>query len=251
MSFGERYGSLEEKFRKQIDEDNDRSGVGSCFLPNIAPDGPVDYVLIAMEPSFGGGSGEQPPGDEHSPKNFSGSLQDFILHFCIKEYLCKGERSYYLTDLSKGAMPVRLAETDRQRRYETWFPLLCEELNLVAQTNAKIVAIGNEVDGFLRRQNLPRSLAGKIIHYSHKAAGFWRRMPGLYPERFEEFLATACWADMERTIKRVMTDGQMGSAAIKDTLGRLRGGSGLTEPRKMLMFTYMMQFESILSSPEP
>ena len=62
--------------------------VGSCFLPNIAPDGPVDYVLIAMEPSFGGGSGEQPPGDEHSPKNFSGSLQDFILHFCIKEYLC-------------------------------------------------------------------------------------------------------------------------------------------------------------------
>ena len=251
MSFGERYRGLEEKFKKQIDVDNDRWGVGSQFLANIAPDGPVDYVLIAMEPSFGGGSGETPHGDAHSSKNFSGSLQDFILHFCIKEYLCKGERSYYLTDLSKGAMPVRLAETDRQRRYETWFPLLCEELNLVAQTNARIVAIGNEVDGFLRRQNLPRSLAGKIIHYSYRAAGFWRRMPELYPERFEEFLATVCWADMERTIKRVMTDGQMGSAVAKDTLGRLREGSGLTEPRKMLMFTYMMQFESILSSPEP
>ena len=122
MSCTEQYESLEAKFKKQINEDNDRWGVGSCFLPNIAPDGPVDYVLIAMEPSFGGGSGEQQRGDEHSPKNFSGSLGDFILHFCIKEYLCEGERSYYLTDLSKGAMPVRLAATDRQRRYQNWFP---------------------------------------------------------------------------------------------------------------------------------
>ena len=62
MSCTEQYESLEAKFKKQINEDNDRWGVGSCFLPNIAPDGPVDYVLIAMEPSFGGGSGEQQRG---------------------------------------------------------------------------------------------------------------------------------------------------------------------------------------------
>lgn len=72
MSFGERYRGLEEKFKKQIDVDNDRWGVGSQFLANIAPDDPVDYVLIAMEPSFGGGSGETPHRDAHSSKNFSG-----------------------------------------------------------------------------------------------------------------------------------------------------------------------------------
>ena len=211
----------------------------------------MNYVLIAMEPSFGGGSGEQPPGDEHSPKNFSGSLQDFILHFCIKEYLCEGERSYYLTDLSKGAMPVRLAETDRQRRYETWFPLLCEELKLVAQTNAKIVSIGNEVDGFLRRQNLPQPLAGKIIHYSQQAAGFWKRVPERYPKEFAQFLPTVGWADIEATVRRVMAEGEMEPTLIAHTLKRLRGGSRFTESRKMLMFTYKKQFESILSSQAP
>ena len=251
MSCTEQYESLEAKFKKQINEDNDRWDVGSCFLPNIAPDGPVDYVLIAMEPSFGGGSGEQQRGDEHSPKNFSGSLGDFILHFCIKEYLCEGERSYYLTDLSKGAMPVRLAATDRQRRYQNWFPLLCEELKLVAQTNAKIVAIGNEVDGFLRKQNLPRPLAGKITHYSQQAAGFWKRIPERYPKEFAEFLPTVGWADMEKTVRRVVTEGDLGTAVLESTLKRLRNGSQLTESRKMLMFTYKMQFESILASHAP
>ena len=161
--------------------------------------------------------------------------------------MCEGERSYYLTDLSKGAMPVRLAKTDRQRRYETWFPLLCEELKLVAQTNAKVIAIGNEVDGFLRKQNLPRPLAGKIIHYSHTAAAFWQRIPERYPEQFAEFLPTVGWADIEATVWQVMTEGEMGPTSIAHTLKRLQGGSRLTESRKMLMFTYKMQFEAILS----
>ena len=32
MSCTEQYESLEAKFKKQINEDNDRWGVGSCFL---------------------------------------------------------------------------------------------------------------------------------------------------------------------------------------------------------------------------
>ena len=73
----------ENKFKQQVDQDNECLGIGSRFLVDLASDGPVDNVLIAMEPSFGGGSGEPPPGDAHSSRDFSGSLEDFILHFCI------------------------------------------------------------------------------------------------------------------------------------------------------------------------
>ena len=247
MLFDEQYARLECEFRNQIARDNDKDDVCSHYLPNITPAGSVDYVLIGMEPSSGGDTSTAPDEDQHH-RNFSNSLQDFILHFCIAEYLCAGGHNYYLTDLSKGAMPVRDAAPRRQCRYRKWYPLLCEELALVAKPDARIIAIGNEVEHFLRKQSLPRPLAGKIIHYSHSAARWWKRLPERHPEQFEEFLTTVCWADVERTVKRVMTEGQMGPAAIDDTLDRLRGGSGLTESKKQLMFSYKCQFETILAA---
>ena len=98
MSFSEQYAALECKFKEQVKKDNEDFGIESYFLANVAPKAPVDYVLVAMEPSR--------PANIASIKNFAVSVEDFILHFCAKEYLCKGEceRTYHITDLSKGAM---------------------------------------------------------------------------------------------------------------------------------------------------
>jgi hypothetical protein len=37
------------------------------------------------------------------------SIEDFVLHFCVRRYLCGAERRYQITDLSKGAMLVEHA----------------------------------------------------------------------------------------------------------------------------------------------
>ena len=101
MSFIEQYAELETGFKEQVDRDNKDLGIESHFLANIAPKDPVDYILVAMEPSFGGGPGIPTPGKALNSRNFAGSLEDFILHHCVNEYLCGDERDYYLTDLSK------------------------------------------------------------------------------------------------------------------------------------------------------
>ena len=148
-SFQEEYQALECEFRARVDQDNAYHGAQSVYLPNLAPQGPVDFVLVAMEPSTGGGAGELKKGKAFSPKNFSGSVEDFILHCCIREYLCGGGRTYHLTDLSKGAMLTRHAADKPEERYRRWYPLLKKELKLVAKPNAPMIAIGNVVHGFL------------------------------------------------------------------------------------------------------
>ena len=55
MNFEEAYKQLEEKFKQRVVEDyNPPWKFESVFLPNVAPKGPVDYILIAMEPSLKG-----------------------------------------------------------------------------------------------------------------------------------------------------------------------------------------------------
>ena len=155
MLFSEQYAALEVKFKEQVEKDNEDfkpHGFESNFLANIAPKCPVDYILVAMEPSFGGGPGIPTPGKALNSRNFAGSLEDFILHYCVSEYLCEGERNYYLTDLSKGAMPVARASGGlalRYERYKRWYPLLCEEIELVGP-NAPIIPWGTWCVIFLK-----------------------------------------------------------------------------------------------------
>ena len=54
MTFEQAYRRLEEEFRQRVEEDNKRWKFESIFLPNVEPAGPVDYVLLRMEPSLGG-----------------------------------------------------------------------------------------------------------------------------------------------------------------------------------------------------
>ena len=53
MTFDEKYNALEDEFCAQVKADRDEHGVDSEYISNTRPDGPVDFVLIAMEPSIG------------------------------------------------------------------------------------------------------------------------------------------------------------------------------------------------------
>jgi hypothetical protein len=89
---------LELKFRDAAARDED------VYLPNFTPTGPVDAVLIAMEPSLGRwvrNPTEAAAKVDSGLRNFMGSLEGFILHFTIRRYLLRAGESYHLTDVSK------------------------------------------------------------------------------------------------------------------------------------------------------
>ena len=242
MSFSEQYAALEGKFKEQVEKDNEDLGIESCFLANVAPKTPVDYVLVAMEPSR--------PANIDSIKNFAVSVEDFILHFCAKEYLCKGEceRTYHITDLSKGAMRVTDASSSpalRYERYKRWYPLLCEEIKLVARPNAPIIPVGHVVRDFLTVQKMS-DLKDEILHYSQSAGPHRTKMPKRYPEQFSEFKDTVDLSDIKKAAKRVLGEAGLGPDEPQKTLKRLQRGKGLMKSRKQLMFTYKCQFEKIL-----
>ena len=243
MSFSEQYATLEYKFKEQVKKDNEDCGIESCFLANVAPKAPVDYILVAMEPSR--------PANIANIKNFAVSIEDFILHFCAKEYLCKGTPTYHITDLSKGAMRVSDASSSpalRYERYKRWYSLLCEEIKLVARPNAVVIAIGTPVERFLRKQQCLGQLAGRILHYSWSASRYRPRKSKRYPEQFSEFEKTVNMSHIEKTVRRVMEGAELGPSEPEKTLKRLQNGSGLTKSRKQLMFTYKCQFEKLLGA---
>jgi hypothetical protein len=138
------------------------------------------------------------------------------------------------------------AKIKPEKRYDKWYPLLTEEIALVKSQKTPIIAIGKDVEGFLTRKKLP-NYAGSILHYSKNAAKYRKDIPEANPERYAEFVQqrpTVCWEDIEQTVERVMTEGNI-SSYIDSTLKRLKSGAGLTKSRKQLMFTYKVQFERV------
>ena len=171
---------------------------------------------MAMEPSR--------PANIDSIKNFAVSVEDFILHFCASEYLCKGESTYHITDLSKGAMRVTDASSSpalRYERYKRWYPLLCEEIELVARPNAPIIPVGYMVRDFLCVQKTLR-LEDEILHYSQSAASHRPKMKRCYPDRYAKFKDTVDMSHIEATVKRVMEGAELGPGEPEKTLKRLQ-----------------------------
>ena len=154
MTFREKYAKLERDFRDQVESDNKELGIVSSYMPNFLPPGPVDYVLIAMEPSTGV-PGKEIKGLPKIPRNFSWSVEDFILHYCVREYLCQDGDTYHLTDLAKGGMKTKLAAKQPQARYDRWYPLLKDELRLLNKPGrTRLIAIGKVVADFLEQVSL-------------------------------------------------------------------------------------------------
>ena len=190
MNFEEAYKQLEEKFKQRVVEDyNPPWKFESVFLPNVAPKGPVDYILIAMEPSLKGWAQDIPDAREKIKKGFRNFCGVWLLHFSISKFLCRDKETYYLTDLAKGAMETNSKGAGSKDKYNEWYPLLEEELALVAKPNARVISIGSKVGGFLSEKCLDGHV-GTIPHYSGAGAGYrGREIPGREKE-FKKFAAS-------------------------------------------------------------
>ena len=181
VTFDQAYRELEEEFRGRVADDCRQWK--SVYLPNVAPQSPVDYVLVAMEPSLKGWAKDFSDAKKKIELGFRNFCGVWQLHYPVGKYLCKDGETFYLTDLAKGAMATDSPGAANEGKYEAWYPLLERELGLVAKPDAKIISVGGRVGSFLSKKGLYGHV-GTIPHYSGQAAGHWgQEIPG----REEEF----------------------------------------------------------------
>ena len=227
MTFEQAYAELEDAFRRRVVMDEKRWGIDSVYLPTVVPSGPVDYVLVAMEPSMGGKSKDEVQKQvDDGLRNFCNSTEDFILHFCARNHLCRSGETYHVTDLAKGTMPTKVKAAGNAGKYEDWYLLFEKELELITKPGARIISIGNPVGQFLSRKGL-HGHVGTILHYSPQAARYRGRAIVGREAEYEQFASS---------------------------LHELPKGSGWSEPkeaiplsesRKQLVFNYKVSFEHL------
>lgn len=231
------YECLETRMKARSEDD------GDVFLPNPEPPGPVEYIFVCMEPSLGRwarSADEAKARVEAGFRNFVSSVEDFILHFCIRQYLCEPTEHYHITDLSKGAMLVERASIDRSARYDRWYGLLVEELDLVAKPGAGIFAVGNAVAQHLTCREFPRPIT-PVIHYSGQAGRARAAAIAGHEDDFEKFRNSVSLELLLATAKDVLNKSVPANLRDK-TLARL-AGSELSLSRKQLIFNYKLAFE--------
>ena len=230
--FREAYGDIESRMRSLAEAD------GDVFLRNPEPSGPVDSIFICMEPSLGRGSPDEVRAEvEAGARNFVNSMEDFLLHFSIRRYL---GGTYHITDFSKGAMLVSRAGVARTERYDRWYGLLLEEVDLVAAPGAVVFSVGGAVARHLRLRGFPRPFR-TLLHYSGLAAR--ARSAGIvgHEDAFEQFSATVTLDDVLAVAEDVLAAAV--PARFRDeTLARLTTGR-LTESQKKLLYNYKIAFE--------
>ena len=244
VTFDEAYRNLEEKFRQQVEEDkNLRSTfkVESIYLPNMAPTAPVDYVLIGMEPSLGNWARAADPNQREDvarhkiEKGFRNFCRVWMLHYSVQNWLCDKEETYYVTDLAKGAMLSKERGAGSEEKYMRWYPLLEEEIGLVAKPEAKIISIGNKVGLFLSKQAV-YSHACTIPHYSPQAVRYWGK------EQHSNASAKQCFAKGHPPISRNTC--YPGHVCLPEDE---RHEKDLTGREKSLLFDYKVRFDNIRS----
>jgi hypothetical protein len=244
-AFRESYQKLEARMKDQAEAD------GHVYLPNPEPSGQVEYIFVCMEPSLGGWARTPEAARakvEAGYRNFCTSIGDFILHFCIREYLCERSERYHITDLSKGVMPVKQAAVERQARYFRWSGLLEDEMNLVAKPGASIFAVGKTVEEQLDRQGFPRDRqqfptpVTKMLHYSgrwpqHRA----NRIVG-HEKAFERFKGSVSLERLRETAEEVLNKSV--PATFRDEILQKREmRKPLSESDEQLIFIYKCAFE--------
>lgn len=232
------YRDLEKRMKALAEKD------GDVYLPNPEPDVPVQYVLICMEPSLGHWARSADLARsrvEAGFRNFLASIDTMILHFCVRRYLCGPAERYHITDLSKGAMLVDRAGLVRVQRYDRWYELLQEEIDIVATPDAGIVAVGNVVSEHLERRGFRRPFT-RVIHYSGQAAH--ARSAGIRDreDQFRAFKDSVSLEDLVATADGVLGAARVPAAIRDEALMRL-AKSQLTSSRQQLIFNYKLAFE--------
>lgn len=249
MTFQQRYAALEDKFKGQIEKDNEcfrkkySQWQDSHYLQTVPPEAPADFVLVAMEPSAALRADGNP---DPAVVNLYASVGDFILHFCARNYLCEEGESYFTTDLAKGAMPTAQAKKTAAKRWPKWHKLLKEELELVGKQDAKVIVVGRGLETFLGNSGTPK-LAGSILHWSPNARVARPIAPQLFPREYEKFSEDVNAEGLASYVEELIRDKVFDKS--RDRILRDIQKSGGTESNKMLMFTYKCQFAAILGKP--
>ncbi|MCS4139528.1 hypothetical protein GGQ13_002983 [Salinibacter ruber] len=235
-SFGVKYRDLEDLMRTLAEEE------GDVFVPSPEPEGPVQYLFICMEPSLGGRSAQEVHDRiEAGARNFLNSVEDFILHFCARRYLCDSGERYHVTDVSKGAMPVSSAGANRRERYDRWYSLLKEEIDLVGASDAHCYAVGKSVDEFLSERDFQWPFT-YLLHYSPQAARARNKGIEGNEDRFETFQETVSADDVLSVAEQTLEASSVPSRFQEEALSRLEE-RGLTPSQKKLIFNYRLAFE--------
>jgi hypothetical protein len=240
MSFVTQMRDIEQKFAGAAAAD------GDVYLPNLTPSGPVDAVLIGMEPSLGRWA--RTPAEATAKiaagfRNFIRSPEDFILHHATRRYLCSVGETYHVTDISKGAMTVERARVDRRERYDRWAALLIEELQLIAKPDAHVIAIGRDVGAFLKRHGLDRGVTS-IMHYSPLANAARNASVMGRETEFRAFSETLSMQDILDVAADIMRENAVPHAMSAETIAGLHKAT-LSESRKKLAFIYSTDFKKL------
>jgi hypothetical protein len=228
------YRQIEEEMRLLAESE------GDVFLPNPEPEPRVKYVLICMEPSLGGWASSK---EDARAKVAAGFLCffDFILHFCVRRYLCAPGERYHITDLSKGAMLTKHANEDRFRRYDRWYPLLREELRLVSARDARVVAVGSVVEKYLNTKPEDFPDFAKVIHYSALAGAARDRAVRGREEEFQAFSKSFTLDDLLAVTNEVLEAAHVSPVLRDKELDQL-SRRPLTTSRLKLAFAYKVAF---------
>ncbi len=228
---------LEQQARELADRD------GDVFLPNFRPKGPADYVLICMEPSRGQWAKTPEAARKRIAegfRNFSYSLEDFILHAAARRHPCGPGQTYHLTDVSKGAMTVELANVDRPARYARWYTLLKQEIEVVAKPGAKFFTVGQAVRKELKRLGFAQPLT-MVMHYSRQAGRARKAAIAGRESEFGNFAETVSLKDILETAEEVFRENDSPTPLAQEAIKRLER-TEFTESRKMLLFIYRNAF---------
>jgi hypothetical protein len=240
--FNMAYSALEQRMQTLAEAD------GDVFVPNLTPPGPVDHVFICMEPSLGRWARSVDEGRARvaeGMRNFLGSIEDQILHFSSRHYLCASDEHCFVTDLSKGAMLVKDADVDRTSRYDRWYALLLDELDLVARPGATIWAVGTAVAKHLKRRRFPRPFS-RILHYSGQAAKARQNAVVGLDAELEQLKRDVPHQRIVETAIQVLEESGVPESERTKTL-RMLQRSEMTPSRYQLLLAYKIAFEAIRS----
>jgi hypothetical protein len=135
------------------------------------------------------------------------------------------------------------ARRGRLDRYARWYPLLEDEINLVALPDAGIIAVGKPVDDYLKQRGFRRPVT-RIIHYSGQAG--LARKAGIrdYEGAFETFRSSVSKEDLVTTAQDVLRSARVPADISAETLSRL-DRFDLTASRLRLIFIYRLAFEAM------
>ena len=235
-AFGEQYGNLQSQWR-QLAKDHCHQ-----YLKYLTPRAPVDFVLVAKMTSIGEkDAAEVPPGEfpDIAPPGYNllTSMGDLILNYGAHRHLCRPGERYYLTDLGKCAIPPKYAKGKIQNEeFTAWYPMLLDELRLVAKPEATVVPVGSATGNFLKAQpNFPYRLTTPILHWSTAAVSAAKMAGSLFPREWDEYRRNTCWEDLRASTEEIFTAAGLGQH-MDDVHRRFKDKFG--EFHAHYMFTY-------------